>query len=98
MTTDDLDRIVERMRRDDPSFAPHYELQVARAMLVKPIVDARRARGWSQRDLAREAGIQQPVLARLEVGDTDPRASTLLKLARALELELTWTEQPRRSA
>jgi hypothetical protein len=34
----------------------------------------------------------------LEVGDTDPRASTLLKLARALELELAWLPGSRRSA
>jgi DNA-binding XRE family transcriptional regulator len=96
--TDDLDRIVARIRKDDPTFAPDFELQGARALLVKPIIDARRARGWSQRDLARAAGIQQPVLARLEVGDTDPRASTLLKIARALDLELAWVPEPRRSA
>jgi ribosome-binding protein aMBF1 (putative translation factor) len=95
--TDDLDRIVARMRREDPSFAPDYELQVERAQLVSPIIAARRARGWSQRELADRAGIRQPVLARLEVGDTDPRASTLLKIARALELDLTWTSS-RRSA
>lgn len=96
--TDELDRIVTRMRTDDPEFGVDYDRHVERAELVLPIIHARRARGWSQRDLAREAGIQQPVLARLELGDTDPRASTLLKLARALDLQLTWTRQPRRSA
>ena len=96
--TDELDRIVARMRRDHPTFGAEHDLQVERASLVLPIIEARRARGWSQRDLARAAGIQQPVLARLEIGDTDPRASTLLKLARALELELSWIDRSRRSA
>lgn len=96
--TDELDRLVARMRRDDPSFGTAYDLQVDRARLVLPIITARRDRGWSQRDLARAAGIQQPVLARLELGETDPRASTLLKLAGALDLTLTWIPQAQRSA
>ena len=96
--TDELDRMVTRMRGDDPAFGSEYDLYVERAAIVLPIVEARRARGWSQRELASRAGVQQPVLARLERGDTDPRASTLLKLARALDLQLTWQRLPRQSA
>ena len=44
----------------------------------------RRVRGLSQRALAERAGMSYPILARLELGQTDPRLSTLEKLAEAL--------------
>ncbi len=44
----------------------------------------REARGFSQRGLAERAGIGYVIIARLELGQTDPRLSTLTKLAEAL--------------
>jgi len=43
-------------------------------------------RGLSQRALAERAGVGYVVIARLELGQTDPRLSTLTKLAEALKL------------
>ncbi len=57
-------------------------------MRTLPIAEAvrqwRAARGLSQRALAERAGMSYPILARLELGQTDPRLSTLEKLAEAL--------------
>ncbi len=47
---------------------------------------ARRAIGWSQRDLAHRAGIGQSHVLRVEQG-TDIRLSTLQKLADALDAD-----------
>jgi ribosome-binding protein aMBF1 (putative translation factor) len=94
--SDALSRIVARMRADDPEFGEEVDRQVARAELIAPIVEARRARGWSQRDLARASGVAQPVIARLEVGDTDPKISTLTRLAAALGLRIAFA--PKRDA
>lgn len=46
----------------------------------------RAARGLSQRALATAAGIGYVLVAKLELGQTDPRLSTLRKLAEALKL------------
>lgn len=93
-----LDRMVERIRSDDPTFGAEYDRQRARAESILPIVQARRARGWTQRDLAAASGVQQPVIARLEAGDTDPKLSTLTKLLHALGLRITYvTEQGRQA-
>ncbi len=46
----------------------------------------REAQGITQRDLATRAGITQAALFRLESGETDPRLSTLRRLARALNV------------
>jgi len=41
-------------------------------------------KGWSQAELAKRADTSQPYIARLELGNVDPRVSTVTKLARAL--------------
>lgn len=48
----------------------------------------REARGLSQRALAERAGVGQVLVARLELGQTDPRFSTLWRLAEALNLSV----------
>ena len=87
---DDLDDIVNRLSAEDPVFRAEYDRRSARAEVVLPIIQARLARGWSQRELARVSGVQQPVIARLEAGDTDPRLSTLTRISHALELRFEW--------
>lgn len=96
--TDALDRMVERIRIDDPALGAEYDRQRARAEVIRPVIEARRARGWSQRDLAAASGVQQPVIARLETGDTDPKLSTVTKLCRALDLRLAYLNDTERRA
>lgn len=88
--TDALERLVGRVRSTDPEFGVEYDRLTARHAFIVPIVEARKARGWSQRDLAAAAAVQQPVIARLESGDTDSRLSTITKLAHALDLRVSW--------
>jgi transcriptional regulator with XRE-family HTH domain len=56
--------------------------------LAQTLRDARIARGLSQRELAERAGLGQSRLALIEGGGVDLRTSTLVQLARALDLEL----------
>jgi transcriptional regulator with XRE-family HTH domain len=49
---------------------------------------ARLAKGWSQRDLSGKAGIPQAHISRIESGVVDVKVSTLVELARLLDLEL----------
>lgn len=46
---------------------------------------ARKARGWSQADLAEQAGLSRPTIARAETGQ-DISTATLSKIASALQL------------
>jgi transcriptional regulator with XRE-family HTH domain len=46
----------------------------------------REDRGLSQRALAERASMPYPMIARLELGQTDPRLSTLGRLAKALNI------------
>lgn len=86
--SDALNKMVDRIREDDPEFGEEYDRERARAQIISRIVEARREQGLSQRDLADETGIKQPVIARHEAGDTDPRLSTVSRICSALGLQL----------
>ena len=49
---------------------------------------AREAKGLSQRELGRKAGMPQGHISKIENGTVDLRLSSLVALARALDLEL----------
>src|SRR5207247_5859497 len=56
--------------------------------------DARRAARLSQRELARRAGVAQPVLSRIERGHASPRFETLDRLLRECGRGLELVERP----
>ena len=45
------------------------------------------ARFWTQERLAREAGISQKALSKIENDDVEPRFSTIIRLAAALGVD-----------
>ena len=47
----------------------------------------RREHAWSQRDLARESGVSQDAIARLELGQREAQPRTVRRLAAALGVE-----------
>lgn len=52
--------------------------------LIGKIIEAREAKGLSQRDLAKLSGVKQPAIARLESMKTTPQIDTLFKLLNPL--------------
>lgn len=56
--------------------------------------DARRAARLSQRELARRAGVAQPVVSRIERGHASPRFETLDRLLRQCGKGLELVERP----
>jgi transcriptional regulator with XRE-family HTH domain len=56
--------------------------------------EARRSAGFSQRELARRAGVAQPVLSRIERGHASPRFETLDRLLRQCGKGLELVERP----
>lgn len=56
--------------------------------LTRAIRQARLVKGWSQRDLSGRAHMTQAQISRIENGEVDLQVSTLLELARSLDLDL----------
>ncbi len=55
---------------------------------MKRLASLRKARGLSQRDLAKLSRVNHITIARLETGVYDPRLSTLRRLAKALNVKV----------
>ena len=56
--------------------------------IVRALKKAREKKGLSQRKLGKKAGVPQSHISKIENGEVDLRASSLITLARALDLEL----------
>lgn len=73
----------------DPVVKAEYEELGPEYAVVKTIIKERIKRGWSQTELAEAIGSRQPVISRLEQGDSNPSLQTLSRIAKALDLSLT---------
>ena len=62
-----------------------------RVSLVGELIKARQERGITQHKLEELSGVSQPVIARLEKGNTKPQLDTILKILAPLGLTLTVT-------
>lgn len=56
--------------------------------LLHELREARLRKGLSQRELSTLVGVPQSHISKIEAGDVDLRMSSLIGLARALDLEL----------
>ena len=51
-----------------------------RVALISELIEARKNKGISQKKLEELSGVSQPVIARLETGQTSPQSDTVLKI------------------
>lgn len=91
--SEDQQRPTWRQVREDalarnPQLRAQYERDIALHTFVSAMIAARSSRGWTQAQLAEAAGTTQPVIARLERAQRDPRLSTMVAVCQALELPL----------
>src|SRR5687767_2588605 len=74
------------LQRPDPA-GNVPAVEYARASLARKIIQARRAAGLGQAELARRAGVRPETLNRIEKGRNTPDTATLAKISRALKLD-----------
>jgi ribosome-binding protein aMBF1 (putative translation factor) len=71
----------------DPAFRAEWErTAVARAVALR-VVGYRAERGLTQTQLAKQLGMAQSAIARLELGEHEPTLSTLARLSQGLGIE-----------
>ena len=71
-----------------PKYIKALRLKGLPTDLRQQIKNARAKRGWGQRELAAQVGLQQPHISAIESGEVVPRFDTLLDLVRVLNLDL----------
>ena len=82
-----LERIHERIKTGDRGWFF--------AAIAHDVAERRQQRGLSQRELAELVGTTQSAIARLERGGRPPRIDTLLRIADALDCDLSVELRPR---
>lgn len=88
------DPVTAKLLEENPEARALYEAMLPRTMWIASVIKARASRGWTQADLARAIGVQQPAIAKLESGDRDPKLSTMVAVCRALGIEELRLEIP----
>jgi ribosome-binding protein aMBF1 (putative translation factor) len=79
----------------DPDFKAEFDRQQPEFAVINAIIEARRKKGVTQKELAQRIGTKQSVISRLESGRANPSISFLKKFAKALnsKLEIRFTPQ-----
>lgn len=66
----------------------HTSKRYSLEQIANTLKEARHNKGWSQRELGARSRIAQPQISRFENGDVDMQLSSLIELARTLDLDL----------
>ena len=82
-------------RMSEPDAAQAYRASRLAYELGRTVRALREHHGWSQAQLATDAGMTQSAVARFEAGGTVPSLRVLDRLAQALDAELTVQVTPR---
>ncbi len=61
-----------------------YTEHILRPELIAEVIKTRQEIGYSQKKLEELSGVKQPIIARMEKGQTSPQVDTLLKLLAAM--------------
>ncbi|HWV22717.1 MAG TPA: helix-turn-helix transcriptional regulator [Thermomicrobiales bacterium] len=79
---------------NDPEIREDWERTVLARAVANEVVRYRRDHDLSQRALASMLGVSQAVVGRLELGEHEPKLSTLSRLARVLGMRFTIAIHP----
>lgn len=72
----------------DPEFKKEYDALEPEFSIVQAMLDARKASGLTQKELAEKTGIAQGDISKLENGSANPSLKTLQRLASGMGMQL----------
>ena len=73
---------------DDQEFKTEYEALEPEFAVIQALIDARKATGISQKQLAKLTGIHQADISKLENGSANPSLKTLQRIAAGMGMKL----------
>lgn len=68
----------------DPDFVKEYEALGPEYELARSLIQARIDQKMTQQELAQKAGLSQVMISRLESGTSNPKLTTVTRVAKAL--------------
>ena len=73
---------------ENPGFRAEYEALEPEFSIIQAMIDARKASGLTQKELAEKTGIAQADISKLENGSANPSLRTLRRLAAGMGMQL----------
>lgn len=80
---DDMQKYLDEQLKN-PEFKKEYDALEPEFALIRVILDARREKGITQKELSERTGIAQGDISKLENGSANPSVKTLERVATAL--------------
>ena len=80
------DYLSQKMK--DPAFKAEYDALEPEFSIIQAMIDARKASGLTQQQLAEKTGIAQADISKLENGSANPSLRTLRRLADGMGMQL----------
>ena len=90
------DFLNEQLR--DPEVKAEYDALEPEFAIVQAIIDARKASGLTQKELAERTGIAQSDISKLEGGNANPSIKTLQRLAAGMGMTMKIEFRPATNA
>jgi len=78
----------------DPEVRAEYDLLEPEFTIMQAMIDARKASGLTQQQLAEKTGINQADISKLERGNANPSLRTLQRLAAGMGMRLKLEFEP----
>ena len=75
-------------QKKNPEFKKEYDALEPEFSIVQAMLDARKASGLTQKELADKTGIAQGDISKLENGSANPALKTLQRLAAGMGMQL----------
>lgn len=73
---------------NDPAFKSEYDALEPEFAVIQAMIDARKLKGITQKELSERTGIAQGDISKLENGNGNPSVKTLQRLAAAMDMSL----------
>jgi len=82
-----FDEFVKR-KLSDPKIKAEYDALEPEFAIIHAMIEARKATGITQSQLAEKAGISQGDISKIETGNANPSLNTLKRLAKGMDMQL----------
>lgn len=83
-----FDDVWEDLKNENEDSKRVFETAEEISKIIVSLIEARVERGLTQRQLASKCGLKQAAIARMESLKTIPRLDTIIKVAKALDMEI----------
>lgn len=93
MKKNDVFSYLDELESNDETLQLWADLYRIEEAIINKIIETRKNKGMSQKDVAVKAGLKQPAVARIENGTNSPQLDTLLKVFNALDINFEITDK-----